>query len=151
MDIEMLRDWAGDARRFLGNEADRLREKEQQLGGLMRCLEATGELLSEVGHLQEELEQKQQEVDDLYRDLETSRSEADRLRLQLAEAKEQRLAESQSAAQERLPHLTEIHNHFEPGSSAQVGLLASTFLGPSACQLMITPVSVSPVANFRCG
>jgi hypothetical protein len=65
MDIEMLRDWAGDARRFLGNEADRLR-------------------------------------------------------LQLAEAKEQRLAESQSAAQERLPHLTEIHNHFEPGSSAQV-------------------------------
>ena len=85
MDIEMLRDWAGDAR-----------------------------------HLQEELEQKQQEVDDLYRDLEASRSEADRLRLQLAEAKEQRLAESQSAAQERLPHLTEIHNHFEPGSSAQV-------------------------------
>lgn len=119
MDIEMLRDWAGDARRFLGNEADRLREKEQQLGGLMRCLEATGELLSEVGHLREELEQKQQEVDNLYRDLEASRSEADRLRLQLAEAKEQRLAESQSAAQEQRPHLTEIHNHFEPGNSVQ--------------------------------
>jgi hypothetical protein len=66
------------------------------------------------------LEQKQQEVDDLCRDLESSRSEADRLRLQLAEAKEQRLAESQSAAQERQPHLTEIHNHFESGSSAQV-------------------------------
>ena len=82
MDMEMLRDWAGDARRFLGNEADRLREKEQQLGGLMRCLEATGELLSEVGRLKEELEQKQSEIDDLYRDLEASRSEADRLRLQ---------------------------------------------------------------------
>lgn len=120
MDIDLLKDWAGDARRFLDNEADRLREKEQQLSGLMRCLEATGELLSEVGHLREELEQKQQEVDDLCRDLEASRSEADRLRLQLAEAKEQRLAESQSAAQEQRPHLTEIHNHFESGSSAQV-------------------------------
>ena len=120
MDIEVFKDWMADARRFLVNEADRLREKEQQLGGLMRCLEATGELLSEVGHLREELEQKQQEVDDLYRDLEASRSEADRLRLQLAEAKEQRLAESQSVVQERQPHLTEIHNHFESGSSAQV-------------------------------
>ena len=120
MDIEVFKDWMADARRFLVNEVDHLREKEQQTSGLQRCLEATGELLSEVGHLREELEQKQQEVDDLCRDLEASRSEADRLRLQLAEAKEQRLAESQSAAQEQRPHLTEIHNHFESGSSAQV-------------------------------
>ena len=28
---------------------------------------------------------------------------------------------------------------------------AFTFLGPSVFQLTITPVSVSPVANFRCG
>ena len=120
MDIEVFKDWMADARRFLVNEVDHLREKEQQTSGLQRCLEATGELLSEVGRLKEELEQKQSEVDDLYRDREASRSEADRLRLQLAEAKEQRLAESQSVVQERQPHLTEIHNHFESGSSAQV-------------------------------
>ena len=116
----MLRDWAGDARRFLGNEADRLREKEQQLSGLMRCLETTDELVSEVSRLRDQLEKKQSENDDLCRELDAKQREIDDLRMQFVEVKEQRLAESQNVVQESRPLSTEIHNHFESGSSAQV-------------------------------
>jgi hypothetical protein len=37
------------------------------------------------------------------------------------------------------------------GSRTVFEAFSSIFLGPSVFQLMMTPVSVSPVANFRCG
>ena len=58
MDIEVLRDWMADARRSLEKEADRLREKEQQANDLMRCLETTDELVSEVSRLRDQLENR---------------------------------------------------------------------------------------------
>ena len=120
MDIEVLRDWMVDARRSLEKEADRLREKEQQANDLMRCLETTDELVSEVSRLRDQLEKKQSENDDLCRELDAKQREIDDLRMQFVEVKEQRLAESQNVVQESRPLSTEIHNHFEPGSSAQV-------------------------------
>jgi uncharacterized coiled-coil DUF342 family protein len=120
MDIEVLRDWMADARRSLEKEADRLREKEQQANDLMRCLETTDELVSEVSRLRDQLEKKQSENDDLCRELDAKQREIDDLRMQFVEVKEQRLAESQNVVQESRPPSTEIHNHFESGSSAQV-------------------------------
>ena len=120
MDIEVLRDWMADARRSLEKEADRLREKEQQANDLMRCLETTDELVSEVSCLRDQLEKKQSENDDLCRELDAKQREIDDLRMQFVEVKEQRLAESQNVVQESRPLSTEIHNHFESGSSAQV-------------------------------
>jgi len=120
MDIEVLRDWMADARRSLEKEADRLREKEQQANDLMRCLETTNELVSEVSRLRDQLEKKQSENDDLCRELDAKQREIDDLRMQFVEVKEQRLAESQNVVQESRPLSTEIHNHFESGSSAQV-------------------------------
>lgn len=120
MDIEVLRDWMADARRSVEKEADRLREKEQQANDLMRCLETTDELVSEVSRLRDQLEKKQSENDDLCRELDAKQREIDDLRMQFVEVKEQRLAESQNVVQESRPLSTEIHNHFESGSSAQV-------------------------------
>ena len=120
MDIEVLRDWMADARRSLEKEADRLREKEQQANDLMRCLETTDDLVSEVSRLRDQLEKKQSENDDLCRELDAKQREIDDLRMQFVEVKEQRLAESQNVVQESRPLSTEIHNHFESGSSAQV-------------------------------
>lgn len=120
MDIEVLRDWMADARRSLEKEAERLREKEQQANDLMRCLETTDELVSEVSRLRDQLEKKQSENDDLCRELDAKQREIDDLRMQFVEVKEQRLAESQNVVQESRPPSTEIHNHFESGSSAQV-------------------------------
>jgi uncharacterized coiled-coil DUF342 family protein len=120
MDIEVLRDWMADARRSLEKEADRLREKEQQANDLMRCLETTDELVSEVSRLRDQLEKKQSENDDLCRELDAKQRVIDDLRMQFVEVKEQRLAESQNVVQESRPPSTEIHNHFESGSSAQV-------------------------------
>lgn len=120
MDIEVLRDWMADARRSLEKEADRLREKEQQANDLMSCLETTDELVSEVSRLRDQLEKKQSENDDLCREMDAKQREIDDLRMQFVEVKEQRLAESQNVVQESRPLSTEIHNHFESGSSAQV-------------------------------
>ena len=36
-----------------------------------------------------------------------------------------------------------------PGSTTTFEAFSFTFLGPSVFQLMITPVSFSPVANFK--
>jgi hypothetical protein len=51
-----------DARRSLEKEADRLREKEQQANDLMRCLETTDELVSEVSRLRDQLEKKEEDA-----------------------------------------------------------------------------------------
>ena len=94
MNLEELKDWNDDARRELEREAEHLREKEEQIGGCLHILEATDELLAEIGRLQARLDESQ--------------SEAERLREQL------------EAIQAQPSRPTEIHNHFESGSSAQV-------------------------------
>ena len=127
-DIQDLMAWQKDAERELSREAERLEEKGQRIGGLMKVLEATEEILAEnsslreelerkdgeIDALREELEQKDCETDALREELERKSKEMDELRRQLQEASSQH-QESDSRAQ-----TMEIHNHFEAGSNSQV-------------------------------
>ena len=120
--------WQKDAERELSREAERLEEKGQRIGGLMKVLEATEEILAEnsslrnelerkdgeIDALREELEQKAKETESLREELERKAKEMDELRRQLQEASSQH-QESDSRAQ-----TMEIHNHFEAGSNSQV-------------------------------
>ena len=67
---EELRAWQDQARSALRQEADRMEEKSRQINGLMRVMEATEELFSENRHLEDELERRQEEIDDLNEQLE---------------------------------------------------------------------------------
>lgn len=120
MDIELLRDWSCDARRALENELDRLKAKAEQLSDFMRVMEATDELISKLDDQKKLLERMQAEIDQQSEERDAKQREIDDLRMQLVEAREGRLLEAQSEFQERQPRPTEIHNHFESGSSAQV-------------------------------
>ena len=127
-DIQDLMAWQKDAERELSREAERLEEKGQRIGGLMKVLEATEEILAEnsslrnelerkdgeIDALREELEQKSRETESLREELERKAKETDELRRQLQEASSQH-QESDSRAQ-----TMEIHNHFEAGSNSQV-------------------------------
>ena len=127
-DIQDLMAWQNDAERELRREAERLEEKGQRIGGLMKVLEATEEILAEnsslreelerkdgeIDALREELEQKSRETESLREELERKAKEMDELRRQLQEASSQH-QESDSRAQ-----TMEIHNHFEAGSNSQV-------------------------------
>lgn len=114
MNIEQLKDWRDSARRGLEYEIDRLKEKEVQLSDYLRALDATEDLLEEIDVLKDELERQKAENDSLDEELAQWQAENDRLRAELLEMKEQRLAQEPAAT------ATEIHNHFESGSSAQV-------------------------------
>lgn len=127
-DIQDLMAWQKDAERELRREAERLEEKGQRIGGLMKVLEATEEILAEnsslrnelerkdgeIDALSEELEQKSRETESLREELERKAKEMNELRRQLQEASSQH-QESDSRAQ-----TMEIHNHFEAGSNSQV-------------------------------
>ena len=113
-DIQDLMAWQKDAERELRREAERLEEKGQRIGGLMKVLEATEEILAENSSLRNELERKDGEIDALREELEQKAKETDELRRQLQEASSQH-QESDSRAQ-----TMEIHNHFEAGSNSQV-------------------------------
>ena len=127
-DIQDLMAWQKDAERELRREAERLEEKGQRIGGLMKVLEATEEILAENSSLREELEQKDGEIDALREELEQKSRETDALREELErKAKEmdelrRQLQEASSQHQESdsRAQTMEIHNHFEAGSNSQV-------------------------------
>ena len=141
-DIQDLMAWQKDAERELSREAERLEEKGQRIGGLMKVLEATEEILAENSSLREELERKDGEIDGLREELEQKDCETDALREELEQksreteslreelerkAKEmdelrRQLQEASSQHQESdsRAQTMEIHNHFEAGSNSQV-------------------------------
>lgn len=94
MDIELLRDWACDARRALENELDRLKAKAEQLSDFMRVMEATDELISKLDDQQKLLERMQAEIDQQSEERDAKQREIDDLRMQLVEAREGRLLEA---------------------------------------------------------
>lgn len=53
--LEELKDWQDGARRMLSREIDRLKEELEHKVNLMRLMEVTDELLSEIDHLNSEL------------------------------------------------------------------------------------------------
>lgn len=116
------------ALRELSHDTDRVEEEGRKINAYKRLFEAAKEHLSEIEDLKEELERKQEEIDDLCEQLEQRDRETDDLRQQLLEArnlhleseKQQLESEKQQLETEVKAKPTEIHNHFEPGCSAQV-------------------------------
>lgn len=116
------------ALRELSHDTDRVEEEGRKINVYKRLFEAAKEHLSEIEDLKEELERKQEEIDDLCEQLEQRDRETDDLRQQLLEArnlhleseKQQLESEKQQLETEVKAKPTEIHNHFEPGCSAQV-------------------------------
>ncbi len=116
------------ALRELSHDTDRVEEEGRKINVYKRLFEAAKEHLSEIEDLKEELERKQEEIDDLCEQLEQRDRETDDLRQQLLEArnlhleseKQQLETEKQQLETEVKAKPTEIHNHFEPGCSAQV-------------------------------
>ena len=121
INLEQLKDWQNEARRGLNNKADRLRDEGRRVDCYLQVMDATDELLSQVDDLKEELDRKQEEIDDLEEQLEQKNQVIADLRQQLLEAQNLQLeTEKQQLESEVNAKPTEIHNHFEPGSSAQV-------------------------------
>lgn len=109
------------ALRELSHDTDRVEEEGRKINVYKRLFEAAKEHLSEIEDLKEELERKQEEIDDLCEQLEQRDRETDDLRQQLLEARNLHLeSEKQQLETEVKAKPTEIHNHFEPGCSAQV-------------------------------
>lgn len=116
------------ALRELSHDTDRVEEEGRKINVYKRLFEAAKEHLSEIEDLKEELERKQTEIDDLEEQLEQRDQEIADLRQQLLEARNLHLeSEKQQLETEKLQletevkaKPTEIHNHFEPGCSAQV-------------------------------
>lgn len=116
------------ALRELSHDTNRVEEEGRKINVYKRLFEAAKEHLSEIEDLKEELERKQEEIDDLCEQLEQRDRETDDLRQQLLEArnlhleseKQQLESEKQQLETEVKAKPTEIHNHFEPGCSAQV-------------------------------
>lgn len=132
--------------RVTSHKADRVEEDARQINIHMQVLKAMKEWVSKFKDLKEELERKQGEVDDLDEQLEQKdkaiddlrrqlQAETDDLRQQLLEAKNLHLESKNQHLESENLHLEsekqhlkaeasakprEIHNHFEPGSSAQV-------------------------------
>lgn len=103
-----------DVCRALGNEKESLTERTRQVDGFMRVAEKTSELLSEIDDLKEENERLQSELEEKETEVDSLRAELER---KLAEIDNLKLKQQLSEAEAKTP---EIHNHFEPGSSAQV-------------------------------
>jgi chromosome segregation ATPase len=109
------------ALRELSHDSDRVEEEGRKINAYKRLFEAAKEHLSEIEDLKEELERKQEEIDDLCEQLEQKDQEIADLRQQLLEARNLHLeSEKQQLETEVKAKPTEIHNHFEPGCSAQV-------------------------------
>ena len=58
--LEDLKTWQDGARRMLDREIEQMQETLEQKINLMRLLEVTGELLSEVDHLNCELQEERE-------------------------------------------------------------------------------------------
>jgi bifunctional pyridoxal-dependent enzyme with beta-cystathionase and maltose regulon repressor activities len=55
-----LKAWQNDVRRTLERDIEQMKEELEQKINLMRLMEATGELLSEVDHLNSELQEEKE-------------------------------------------------------------------------------------------
>ena len=121
INFEELKEWRRNARRGIDREIDSLKERQEEFRGYARAMDIIDGLVSKIDDLKEELEKQQEEVDDLSEQLEQKDQEIDDLKRQLLEAQNLQLeTEKQQLETVVSAKPTEIHNHFEQGSSAQV-------------------------------
>ena len=126
--IKELMELYDEALRRLGKRAVRVEEESREINVCTRLIETAKENISEYGDLNEEVERKQEEIDDLSEQLDQKDQVIADLRQQLLEAQNLQLESEKQHLVSEKQHLEaevsakpmEIHNHFEPGSSAQV-------------------------------
>ena len=119
--IHELKDLLDEALKGLRQDADRIEEAGRKNNVYTRLFEAAREKIYENDDLKEEVERKQEEIDVLCKQLEQKEQVIADLQRPLLEAQNLHLeSEKQQLEAEVSAKPTEIHNHFEPGSSAQV-------------------------------
>lgn len=126
--IHELKDLLDEALKGLRQDADRIEEAGRKNNVYTRLFEAAREKIYENDDLKEEVERKQEEIDDLSEQLDQKDQVIADLRQQLLEAQNLQLESEKQHLVSEKQHLEaevsakpmEIHNHFEPGSSAQV-------------------------------
>ena len=92
MDWDDYKEMLHDVRRGLGSEKDRLTERAEQLSGIMKMVDVTGELLSELDGLKDENESLKDENERLKDENESLKDENDRL-CQEVQEKDMKLSE----------------------------------------------------------
>ena len=126
--IQELIELYDEALRRFGKRAVRVEEESREINVCTRLIETAKENISEYNDLNEEVERKQEEIDDLSEQLDQKDQVIADLRQQLLEAQNQQLESEKQHLVSEKQHLEaevsakpmEIHNHFEPGRSAQV-------------------------------
>lgn len=121
INIEELKEWNRNSKRGINREIDSMKERLVQFYDYAKATDVIDALISKNDDLEEEVEQKREEVDDLSEQLEQKDQVIADLQRQLLEAQNLQLeTEKQQLEAEAQKKATEIHNHFESGSSAQV-------------------------------
>ncbi len=92
MDWDDYKEMLHDVRRGLGSEKDRLTERAEQLSGIMKMVDVTGELFSELDGLKDENESLKDENERLKDENESLKDENDRL-CQEVQEKDMKLSE----------------------------------------------------------
>ena len=119
VNIEELKSLKHEAQKGLSRKITELAEREQLMADYLRVLDETDGLIAHVEEMNDTLEDREQQIDRLNELLQEKQQEIDCLRLELVEAKEQRLMKEQKKNDAAVTP-TEIHNHFGAGSNAQV-------------------------------
>lgn len=110
-----------DASNSSRRRVERLKDEYVEASAHDRVMDAVGDLFSEIDNLKDKVERQQAEIDDMEQQLDAKQAECDELRQQLLELENKQLEqERQHLEAEVKAKPTEIHNHFEPGSSSQV-------------------------------
>ena len=128
INIEELKERNRNSKRGIYREIESMKERQEQFYNFAWVSDAIDALISKNEDLKEEVEQKQEEIDDLSEQLEQRDQEIADLQRQLLEAQNLQLESEKLQLETEKQHLesevnakpTEIHNHFESGSSAQV-------------------------------
>ena len=91
VNIEELKSLKHEAQKGLSRKITELAEREQLMADYLRVLDETDGLIAHVEEMNDTLEDREQQIDRLNELLQEKQQEIDCLRLQLVEAKEQRL------------------------------------------------------------
>ena len=85
MNKEELKETAQDARRALDRERERMVEEVERVDGLLRVMDATDELLAEIDHLNEKVETRDEEMENLRQQLQEEKDLRVKAEMQLNE------------------------------------------------------------------
>ena len=102
MNKEEMKEMAHDARRALERERERMMEEVERVNGVLEMMDAADDLLAEIDHLNEELEEKDAEMDNLHQQLQEERERNQALEMKLSELTKLSAGVAKKSSQEEL-------------------------------------------------